>query len=167
MYGLHQEILSALLPDYAERCAVAKAKREAEEKEKKESGDAKPDFQPSDELRGEWEGTVHTHDGDLPFRLTFKACGDVQATLDDQLTSLVNDVEYRDGWLSGGFHGHIGTEDVSRRLHTLRLDLRLRGDALNGAVMAHTWNKSEGGAPGKRVGNGLSHWAELKRVKEK
>jgi hypothetical protein len=39
----------------------------------------------------------------------------------------------------------------------LQLSLKLRGDVLNGAMTAQSV------AMGRRVGNALTHWAELKK----
>jgi hypothetical protein len=60
--------------------------------------------------------------------------------------------------------GDIGTDDTHRRPYRLVLELKRRGESLNGAVIARTHLKEEGGAPGKRAGNALSHWTELKKA---
>ena len=58
--------------------------------------------------------------------------------------------------MSGNLTGDIGTEDANRTRYTLALSLKLRGDVLNGALTAQS-------LPGRRVGNALTHWVELKR----
>ncbi len=71
------------------------------------------------------------------------------------MTTLVNDVKCTNGWLTGSMAGKLFTSDVMRRpphpYHHLRLDLKVRGKTINGALIAN-------------AGNGLSHWAELKKV---
>ena len=107
-------------------------------------------------------GHVHTQLRDLPLTLWFTGAGDIHAQLGDDLRMLVNEATYEDGHLTGIFPGDIGTPDASRRAHRLHLDLFHRGDVLNGACTAIT-TKNDGSTPTTRVGNALSHWAELHR----
>ena len=115
-----------------------------------------PDFKPSSELLGAWQGKVHTYKGELSFRLLFQPDDDVHAQIGAQLKTLLNRVQFRDGYLSGVFTGDIGTEDANRTRYTLSLSLKLRGNVLNGAMTAQS-------LPGRRVGNALTHWVELKK----
>jgi CubicO group peptidase (beta-lactamase class C family) len=115
-----------------------------------------PDFKPASELLGAWQGKVHTYKGELSFRLLFQADGDVHAQLGTQLKTLLNRVQFKDGYLSGSFASDIGTEDANRTRYTLTLSLKLRGAVLNGALTAQS-------LPGRRVGNALTHWVELKK----
>jgi CubicO group peptidase (beta-lactamase class C family) len=151
------EILDALLPHYAERRAQQKAAQP-------EQPEQPAPFAPPPELLGSWRGSVLRDVDELPFRLTFQPDGDVHARLGDQLATLVNDTAFADNRLSGELWGDLGTPDARRRPHHLRLDLTLRDDALNGAVIAISDEPDgEGGAPGRRVGNALAAWAELRR----
>jgi CubicO group peptidase (beta-lactamase class C family) len=160
-FRVAREIYAALLPTYAEKWAVAKAAREKESKKKPKPP---PPFKPPPDLIGEWKGSVQTYQGEIPFTLWFKRSGDIHAQLGEQLKTLVNKAEFKDEHLGGVMLGDLGTEDVGRRAYHLHLDLKRRGEALNGAVVAiFTAVNGVGGAPGKRVGNGLSHWAELKQ----
>ncbi|MGH9162745.1 MAG: serine hydrolase domain-containing protein [Vicinamibacteraceae bacterium] len=106
-------------------------------------------------LHGTWRGKLATYKGDLPFSITIREEA-VTAALGDGAPMPVDNVTFRDGFLTGGFAGTIGTPDVERRDYRIQLDLKLRGDALNGSAIAQS-------TPGKRVGNALTHWAELKR----
>jgi CubicO group peptidase (beta-lactamase class C family) len=115
-----------------------------------------PVFKPSSELLGAWQGKVHTYKEELPFALVFQPDGDVHARLGAQFRTLLSRVEFRDGYLRGSFMGDIGTEDANRTRYVLSLSLKLRGDVLNGAMTAQS-------LPGKRVGNALTHWVELKK----
>ncbi len=76
----------------------------------------------------------------------------------------MNDPTFEDERIGGVMAGTLPTEDVNRRRHHLCLDLRLRGRTIDGALVAHTDNVEEGGAPGRRMGNALSHWSELRKV---
>lgn len=116
----------------------------------------RPDFKPAHELLGAWQGKVHTYKGELNFKLLFQPDGDVHAQLGTQLKTLLNRVQFRDGYLRGVFTSDIGTEDANRTRYSLALTLKLRGAVLNGAMTAHS-------LPGRRIGNGLAHWVELKK----
>jgi CubicO group peptidase (beta-lactamase class C family) len=151
-----QEILAQLLPRYAERRAQAEAQ------EKDEAKQEEPVRLPP-ELLGDWHGQVQTYQGEVPFTLAFKESGEcagappVHAQLGTQLKTLVNDTRFHDGWLSGRMMGEIGTDDASHRPHHLHLDLKLRGERLNGAMIAIS-------LPTKRLTNALAHWAELTKA---
>ncbi len=144
-----QEVLSALLPAYAANRARAQA-WQRQEGEKAQT----PAFKPAPDLIGRWAGGAHTYKGEVPLTLWFQEDGDVHARLGDQMETLLNDARFEDGWLTGRMMGDIGTEDANRRSCTLHATLKLRGQALNGAVTAIS--------QGPR-GNALSHWVELKK----
>ena len=115
-----------------------------------------PDFKPSSELLGAWQGKVHTYKEELSFKLLFQPDGDVHVQLGTQLKTLLNRAQFSDGYVSGNFTSDIGTEDANRTRYTLALSLKLRGNVLNGALTAQS-------VPGRRVGNALTHWVELKK----
>jgi hypothetical protein len=143
-HSIDRDILPVLLPGCADKLP------------KEENKPAVPaaGVQTIPELLGDWCGTVHTYQKDLPLTLSFKASGDIHAKLGEQLTTLVNDAKFVNGWLTGRMAGNIETGDANRRphhpYHHLALDLKLRGDVLNGAIVAV-------------AGNSLSHWAELRK----
>jgi CubicO group peptidase (beta-lactamase class C family) len=152
-WSIAEDLLSLLLPEYAAR----REERDAREKEKREREQAEElAFAPPPELLGSWSGQIHTYRGEQQLALEFKETGDIHAQIDRQPKTLVNDAAFRDGTLTGRMFGEIDTEDARRRLHRVHLDLRLRGDLLNGAVIAMTTD-------GRPLGNALSCWAELKR----
>lgn len=68
----------------------------------------------------------------------------------------MNQASFEDGFLRGFFVGDLGTEDVNRTRSMLRLEMKLRGDVLNGSLIGMT-------VPGNRLGNALTHWVELRR----
>lgn len=149
-YTIERQILSAILPGYAE--TLSRLEQEKTE-DKGDNSDAV--FEPRPELLGDWRGQAHTYQGALPLELSFKPSGDVHARLGDQLWALVNDAKFEDGHLTGKMIGDIGTEDANRRRYHLHLDLRLREGVLNGSIIAMSF--------GSRLGYALSHWCEVKR----
>ncbi|MCA1595189.1 MAG: hypothetical protein LC772_02010, partial [Chloroflexi bacterium] len=54
--------------------------------------------------------------------------------------------------------------DTVIRRDTLRLDLKLRDGALNGAIISMFQETPEGGVPERRMRSALAHWAELRRT---
>ena len=102
-----------------------------------------PPFTPGPDLLGTWKGILHTYQKDLPVTLKFLPSGDLQVQFADELASLLNNVQFKDGWLSGESWGDVATDDAERhRANTLLFSLKLRGDHLNGAVSAteHGYN---------------------------
>jgi CubicO group peptidase (beta-lactamase class C family) len=96
-----------------------------------------PPFSPGPNLLGTWKGTLHTYQKDLPVTLNFMPSGDVHVQIADGLASLLNNVQFKDGWLSGAASGNVATDDAERhRANTLLFSLKLRGNHLNGAVSA-------------------------------
>lgn len=144
-----KEVLSAMLPKYAENRAIS----EAGHVDKKQ--EPAPIFKPIPELIGEWNGSVHTYKGEIPIIFWFKESGDVHVKMGDQLKTLLNDVDFSDGYLKGRMMGDIGTEDANRRKYHLHITLKLRGQVLNGSMTAIS-------LPGQKMGNALSHWMEVK-----
>lgn len=93
-------------------------------------------FAPPAELRGRWEGTVRTYEGEVPITLDFQPDGDVHVRLGDQLESLLNGTSYRDGQLVGQFAATIPTPEARRHPHDVLLNVRLRDGALSGQASA-------------------------------
>jgi hypothetical protein len=147
---IFKEILSVMLPGYSEYRSRVEAKEEGNDKEEPTKS------KPPPVLVGKWSGVVHTYKEDLPFDLSFKDSGDVHVKLGEQLTTLLNDASFDDGYIRGRLAGDIGTEDANRRPYHLHVELKHRDAVLNGSVTAIS-------LPGRRAGNALSHWAKLKR----
>ena len=147
-YTIEDDILSPLLPGHAEKLAARRAERRDAQPE------SEPAFQPSAELMGDWRGSVRTHEGDEPVTLSFKPSGEVHAKIGIQPTALVNEPRLKNGWLTGTMAGNVFTADTNRKprhpFHHIKLDLRYRGDRINGALIAV-------------AGCELNHWVELKR----
>jgi CubicO group peptidase (beta-lactamase class C family) len=156
------QIAAAVLPGYAERLASELAEQ-APAGEQAQTPD--PAFAPPPELLGDWQGVVHTYQGQIGLKLWFKESGDIHIQLGSQLRTLVNDVEFVKGWLGGRLLGTIATADAARRPHEIQLDLKLRDRLINGAIYAVTpHQQGEGGAAGKRPGYAIGYWAELTKA---
>ena len=112
------------------------------------------DFTPHPGLLGEWHGTIHTQDGNIPFALSVDETGRIEAQAGDQPATPLNNPTFANDRLVGAMSGRLQTEDAARRPHDLRLDLALRWNVLNGSVTAVS-------KPGPRLGNALSYWCEL------
>ncbi len=159
-HTIAEDILAALLPDYGARLT---AKREADAV--RPAPESAAEFSGDPRLRGEWSGAVVVPDGERAIALRFRRGRDLHVRLGAGFWSLVNDLQFRNDCLTGRFLGDLGTPDASRRPHHLHLDLRLRGRALNGALIARTEIVgASGGAPGRRMGDALSHWMEVRRT---
>ncbi|MGH9944427.1 MAG: serine hydrolase domain-containing protein [Pyrinomonadaceae bacterium] len=141
---ISNEIIAALMPDAAPK-SVAQNQPPPE-----------PVFKPVSELTGVWKGTVHTYKEEIPFTIEIKPDGDIHARLGNQLRTLLDRARFSDGYLTGLMMSDIGTEDANRTRYVLSLSLKLRGDVMNGAMAAISMS-------GKRVGNALTQWVELKK----
>jgi CubicO group peptidase (beta-lactamase class C family) len=142
-----REILGEMLPDYR--------KKKYEESSKQPDSESRPPWGPP-ELVGYWRGDVETYEGKERIELWAQPDGDVKVRLAGQLMTLLNQSNLRNGLLTGVFAGQLSTDD-SRRRHQLQIRLRLRDEVMNGAVTVMT-------LPGRKYGNAMSHWAELKRI---
>src|SRR5882724_2881010 len=140
-HRISDEILSALLPKWR---AQDSAPRPAE------------NFRSPPELIGGWAGKLVTYKAEIPMTLRVLESGDIHAQLRGQMKMLWNDVRWEDGTLSGTMPGDVGTEDAGRRPYNLHFSLKLRGQVLNGAASAIS-------TTGRRPGNALTQWVELRR----
>jgi hypothetical protein len=143
LYKIRNAIYQSLLPDWQETPRV--------------SVKSEP-FAPTADLVGAWSGKIVTYEGELPLEMSIAVNGDVHMRIGTQLETLLNDVSFDKGMLSGSSFSQIDTGDTRRRPHTMQLTLTLRGDVLNGDAMAisvpdpkWTWVY------------GLPHWVELKK----
>lgn len=152
------EILAVLLPDYGARLAADLAAPKQDEEPPSQP------WKPERGLLGEWQGSISTYAGDRSLTLRIRKDGDVHARIGNGLWTLVNDARWENGALLGRMMGDIGTDDAAKRPYLLNLTLKRAGKSLGGAITVMTEYEREGGAPGLRYGNGLSHWAELTRV---
>ena len=141
--------------DREDPAARAKERTQARSRnDKSESGAYKP-FAPGSELLGTWKGHLVTYRGELPVVLVVKESADVHLRIARQLETLLNGPSLQDGFLHGRFAGRPGHR---RRIVAgpinCSLDLKLRGETLNGAVTATT-------LPDKWGSSAVTHWVEL------
>jgi len=108
------------------------------------------------ELTGIWRGEVATYEGGLPVTLVVKEAGGVYVRLGGRPWTVLDSATYDEGVLSGVFSGDVGTEDANRRPYNLMLEVKLRGDVLDGSLIARSLG-------GKWVGNALTHWISVER----
>ena len=145
-YTIENEILSALIPGYAQRLL------DTREKWAQLPPPPTAYAQPTAELLGTWRGLVHTCERTLPLVLVVKPSGDIHVKLGEQLWTLLNDAKFSNGRLTGKTAGTMQTRDTTRRpvhpMHHLQLDLTLRENTLKGAVISVAVDR-------------LSHWVEL------
>ncbi len=113
-------------------------------------------FRPPPEFVGGWAGKLVTYRSEIPMTLRVLESGDIHAQLRGQMKMLWNEVRWHDGTLSGTMPGDVGTEDAGRRPYNLNFTLKLRGQELSGAASAIS-------TPGRRPGNALTQWVELKK----
>jgi CubicO group peptidase (beta-lactamase class C family) len=108
-------------------------------------------------LLGEWSGMIYTPDDSVALHLLVQRDGDVHVRLGNELRTLLNDVTapYGEG-LTGRFAGTLPDAHARRHTHSVRLDVRLRGDRLAGMASAQT--------TGWPTYFALSSFAELKRA---
>ena len=114
-----------------------------------------PPFHPDRTLLGTWKGTLHTYQRDLPVTITIAANGNVHTKFGQQLESLLNEAQFKDGELTGRAWGDVGTDDAARhQANTLLFGLTVRGDVLSGPVTAMEDRANP---------VALTQWLELKR----
>jgi hypothetical protein len=92
--------------------------------------------------------------------LVFQPDGDVHATMDGQLETLVNEALFEDGKFSGTFASYLDTPDAARYEHVIDLSLVLRGETLEGVAKTAAARK---GKKSPRSRDALPHWIELRR----
>ena len=136
-------LIDVLLPGHAEKRAQQQSPTQDP-----------PQWSVPDQLLGTWSGHIHTYNDDLPLQLIFQPDGDVHIKLANQMTTLLNDPIFKDNTLTGKFNSDIGTDDANKHPNHLRLNLKLRDNALNGPTHVIS-------TPHNRSGNALSYWTEV------
>lgn len=154
------QVLSALLPAYAERKAEAGATIVRQ---------ATPIAEPLPDdlrhtLRGGWEGAIETYAGPIPLRLD--VADEVLVRRGTGLRTVLEHLRWDGHRFLGATAGSMSLGDDRGRRSELHFDLALKGDdVIDGAVTQITDLGSEdGGAPGRRAGNALSHYVRLEQA---
>ncbi len=87
-------------------------------------------------LFGRWVGEVEAYTGPRPLQLEVRADGEVLARLGDAPPVPVRRVALRNDVLTGGLWGDLSPELGDGRPTSLQLELRLRGDRIDGGLSA-------------------------------
>jgi CubicO group peptidase (beta-lactamase class C family) len=139
---LSDAILEAILPKWKPVPHVA--------------SDAKPLLSPVPKtLVGIWKGTLHTYQKNVPVVLNVSETGELHMKIGEQLTSLVNNIEFHAETMSGDMLGDIPLDDMEcRRPYYLAITLKYTATSLVGSISAI----AEGARPAA-----LSQWVELRK----
>jgi CubicO group peptidase (beta-lactamase class C family) len=108
------------------------------------------------ELIGTWTGVLSTYKADLPLRIHIRDAANVEAQLAGQPQTAMTVVRWDGSTLHARLLADIGTEDAGRRPYKLFFHLKLRGQILSGPASAIS-------EPGKRAGNALTQWVEVRK----
>lgn len=119
IYDLDNEILAAMLPKFNENLR---------KREKKPEELISSKFSPTSDLLGEWNGEIKAYSNIQPIKMKFQDDGDIHVELEGQMDTLLNDVSFKDGILTGRFLGEIKTWDASRFHHYIELKMKLYSD---------------------------------------
>ncbi len=114
-------------------------------------------------LFGTWSGSVETESGhrllELEITSSNTAIVHCHGTVQD-----VQELHWRSGRIFGMFDADLEASEILKSPYRIHLDLSERSDSLSGvALTMTTLLDGPGGAPGKRFGNALGFWTELKR----
>jgi CubicO group peptidase (beta-lactamase class C family) len=135
------DILSTLLPVYAENCARAPATTDA----------SKAAVVPLKPFVGSWKGIVKTFRGDIPLTFSIPESGEVQVQLGSEPVTALVEPKFNEKRLAGTISGKLHIEeDGVARANQVEFYLYLRDGALKGAAVT-------------RPHPCLPYWAELKR----
>jgi CubicO group peptidase (beta-lactamase class C family) len=135
------EILSTLLPVYAEKCAQAAALTEA----------PKPAQLPSQAFVGSWKGAIKTFRADVSLTFSIAESGEVQVQLGSQAVTVLDKPKFNKKRVAGTISGKLPIEeDGAAQANQVEFYLYLRDGALKGAAVT-------------RPHPCLPYWAELKR----
>jgi len=110
------------------------------------------------ELVGTWTGTIETHRGSVPLRMTIDRSGQARGALGPHAPVPLRDVRVRANHVYGRFPTSTrGLPDSNVGPQILELDLFLREDRLIGAATT--------GPPEGKGGDQLPHWTVLTRAR--
>jgi len=89
-------------------------------------------YKPTIEVLGDWSGTIQIKDAHIPIELTFQESGVILAAIGGSPMSLLSDVGYRSGLLSGDLSAVLPMEEAQYEPHPVTLSLRLKDEKLSG-----------------------------------
>jgi len=146
-------IISLLLPEETENISVTKA-----------AAGTGSDYTAEKRLFGIWQGHVHTYEGAVHLEIDIREKGGIFVSLGEEGPVPLEKISYQSDFplfnsfgggpfLRGVFEGSVGTDDVLRgNPGVLWLELKLRGDALSGGLIAFSQRKNPIGP--------LTHWVD-------
>ncbi len=116
-------------------------------------------LQPARDYRGQWHGTLLAQGKRVPVVLAISEDGKGTLSVGGGPASPIADFGLIDGLVSGDTHGDIDSPDTRReRLDQLSLNLKLRGDRIDGEIVA--WRKTSQSMAM------FPYWTELERTTE-
>ncbi len=161
--SIMEDVLKAQLPGWRDPPAAAEAPAPD-----KRGGQG---FQPPTDLVGQWEGNVHTYEGERPIRLKVLPGGDVHVSIGSgsrwetgrgsaPMETVLSGAAFKHQQLTGRALSQVATSDTRRRplpyMTSFWLTMR-EGETLTGMVMASAvfngfWESA------------LPYWTELKKT---
>lgn len=84
-------------------------------------------------LFGTWAGPLKTLTGERSFEVEVRPTGEVVARIDGEAFQ-VRGLRWKQGTLSGGFRAKLNAEQSDGKAEPVRLELKLRGDGLDGSL---------------------------------
>jgi CubicO group peptidase (beta-lactamase class C family) len=98
-------------------------------------------YKSTPELFGQWKGFISTKSGNVPLMLVFQSDGDIHVKIGSQLETILSDVRYREGLLSGRFLGELQMEEASGNPTRLTISIRLKENRLSGFITSDFTNE--------------------------
>ena len=98
-------------------------------------------YKPTPELLGEWKGFISMKSGQVPLTLLFQPDGDVHVKVERHLETILSDVGYREGLLTGRFLADLPMEEAAGHPHAITISIRLKGNRLSGSVTSDFTNE--------------------------
>jgi hypothetical protein len=141
------DIAATFIPKFSENLKILMAEVEAQ--------NARQPYHPTTQFIGQWDGEIKTYENSVPITVVFDTNGKVYVKLKDQFETVLNDVTFSEGALSGKFCGNIKTEEAMKRNHHIELELRPEGRELYGVARAVS--------DAKRPGFGLPSFIYLRK----
>ncbi|TKR33301.1 beta-lactamase family protein [Luteimonas gilva] len=114
-------------------------------------------LQPVKDYRGQWRGTMLAQGKRVPITLAIAADGTGTLSVDGGAARPIADFGLIDGLISGESHGDVDSPDTRReRLDQLSLGLKLRGDRIDGEIVAYRLTSEHMAI--------YPYWTELERM---
>ena len=101
-------------------------------------------YKPTAEFLGKWEGLISTASGQLPIILLFRPDGDVHVQVGNQLETMLSDIGYREGLLSGQFVADLPMEQAGAGPHSVTISVRFNENQLSGFITSDLVNQKGG-----------------------